>query len=121
MGHVLLGERGIDEQTLYQLLSSTTSFALSGLYPTRYAYSSGAEYIVEAVTGTIWNSGYSVVSGYDSGAGGRTGVMGTENPRSFQIRYSDGTLHTFYIRNVADADNWGTPTLADWITDKVLK
>ena len=32
-----------------------------------------AEYIIEAVTGTLWNAGYNSVSGYDASAGGRTG------------------------------------------------
>lgn len=43
-------------------------------YPSRYAHSANRidDFIIEAMTGTIWNSGYATVRGYDSGAGGRS-------------------------------------------------
>jgi len=39
------------------------------------------EYIIEAVTGTLWNYGYRLIDGFGSDAGGRTGVIG--NPGTF--------------------------------------
>jgi hypothetical protein len=118
MGHVLLGELGFDEQTLYGQLQTTTSFLSLGLYPTRYAYTLGGEYVVEAVTGTLWNSGYVVVAGFDSSAGGRTGLLGADNPPSFAAK-ANGKNYAAYVRNVADA-NWGSPTLAEWSTNNIL-
>jgi hypothetical protein len=33
--------------------------------------------MIEAMTGTVWNLGYESIDGYDAGAGGRTGSIGT--------------------------------------------
>mgnify|MGYP002713157198 CR=1 FL=1 len=38
--------------------------------PTSYAYKNDAEYIIEAITGTMWNQGYELAE-YDLSAGGR--------------------------------------------------
>jgi RHS repeat-associated protein len=39
--------------------------------PTRYARTSGQEFLIEAMTGTVWNAGHSKVRGFDAIAGGR--------------------------------------------------
>lgn len=64
-GHILSEDQvGLNRlATLYQATWSAE--------PTRYARASGQEFLIEAVTGTIWNAGYSAVRGFDSTAGGR--------------------------------------------------
>jgi RHS repeat-associated protein len=72
-GHILISDLGFDpfEQGV---LATNLRDKFSALWVSQYSYSGGIiEHLIEAITGTIWNAGYSSISGYDSSAGGRTG------------------------------------------------
>jgi RHS repeat-associated protein len=64
-GHILSEDQvGLNRlATLYQASWSAQ--------PTRYAGASGQEFLIEAITGAIWNAGYSAIRDFDSTAGGR--------------------------------------------------
>lgn len=66
--------------------------------PTRYAYTTDAEYIVESMTGTLWNQGHQVAR-YNSSGGGR------------------------YVRNVSEIRGTlrDSTTLEEWIIDNILR
>jgi hypothetical protein len=44
--------------------------------PTAYSTVSDKEALIEAVAGTLWNFGFSTITGFDEGAGGRTSRIG---------------------------------------------
>jgi hypothetical protein len=80
--------------------------------PTGYSTSSDQERAIEVVTATLWNNGFSAVTGFESGAAGRTAQIGG----TAQDRYNG---QTFNLTNVRDVVVQGE-TLEQWIIANVI-
>jgi hypothetical protein len=82
------------------------------IVPTGYATFSDQERAIEVVTATLWNNGFSAVTSFDSGAGGRTApIDGTA-----QDSYAG---QVFTLTNVRDIVDQGE-TLEQWIIANVM-
>jgi hypothetical protein len=123
-GHILVKDFGTNETELATRLQADTDFYARGHYPTRYAYRAGPnEFVIEVLTGVIWNRGYSAVPGYTSNADGRTGWLDLEthrnNVQAFQGRTLDNRPFQAAIVNV-DLNLLGGQTLGDWIMQQLF-
>ncbi|MFN8375253.1 MAG: hypothetical protein U0694_20550 [Anaerolineae bacterium] len=83
-----------------QPTGSPTQYSTAGAPGSASAFRK--EYLIEAVTGTLWNYGYSAVPGYDSGAGGWTGAIG--QPQTITVNYGNYTLTN--VRNIQGLEGW---------------
>jgi len=80
--------------------------------PTGYATDSDKERAIEVVTATLWNNGYNVVDGFDSGAGGRTAPIGETTQDIYKGKQ-------VFLTNVRDIVAQGE-TLEQWIIANVV-
>lgn len=122
-GHILVRDLGKDANTLYND-RLPARFKTSGHFPTRYANSGGPnEFIIEALTGTLWNRGYTTVPGYESNAGGRTGWLDLETHQNdvqvFTVTRPDRTTYQAAVVNV-DLNLLGGQTLGEWIIQELF-
>jgi RHS repeat-associated protein len=132
-GHILIQDLGIDAFAQDQLAERLTG-DFGNLFVSQYSYQGGTgEYLIEAITGTLWNAGHSAISGYDSSAGGRTGFATLEehlnNPIG-QFKKSiqdDPNQQTQFIVNVRlnaggtlDSESTQRDTVEKWIIREIL-
>lgn len=103
---------------------------------TAYASSSDKEAFIEAVTGTLWNYGFSIVHGFTESAGGRTGSFGSIDltaqrygnnwvrPTNVRDFMSSGQSLEDYFETYGDTEGWEPDSTAisleDWIIRKVI-
>jgi hypothetical protein len=81
--------------------------------PTAYSSDSDKEAFIEAVTATLWNNGYTNVSGFTQNAGGRTAYQGQTGSDSYNgVQY--------VLTNVRDIRGNNDLTLEQWVIDYVI-
>lgn len=130
--HVFIQDVGIDGYK-QSVLADEVTRVFGSLFPSAYAYSGkSGEYLIEAVTGTLWNYGYPAITGYDSSAGGRTGwnTLGahSQSMTQFRLNKEDDILETIqYVINVRlnalgtlASETTTQDTLEKWVIRKIL-
>jgi hypothetical protein len=93
--------------------------------PTAYATVSPKERAIEAVTGTLWNKGYTRVSGFTSAAGGRTApikppVWPGQEPQIYRDTYGGVPYPLTNVRDIEGDIDGEEVSLEQWIINNVI-
>lgn len=133
-GHILVQDIGYSDFRQGELATELDE-TFNSVWVSRYSYSGGiVEFLIEAITGTIWNAGYTAVSEYDSSAGGRTGFATFEehinNPVGQFVRPRDVDPNQIpqFIANVRligteslTDENTSADTVEKWILRRIFQ